>query len=304
MRLRAVLFLLSLPGILNAQSSIDIFTISGFYGFSSKYDAPLAGKATESGSLINLKIPLKMNNKTIWYNDFTHTYFEIRTNLDPQPASMLTSVGLDAFIFQTGIVRKLNERNGFQFLIVPRYTTDFNGRDRKNWQLGFIALYEYRKNEKLLMRYGVLYNKEMFGPLLVPLVYLDWKCNDRWSIVGLMPINLKVNYRINDFFVAGFSHFGFTTTYRIGQDEFRSDYIERASIDETLFIRWKVIGNIHLETRLGYSLGRHYAHYAADEKMDLRLSIVDFGNNRLQKNIDFNSGPIASVRIVYNVLIK
>lgn len=286
----------------HAQSSIDLVTIGGSFGFPASYEKPLNGKATEAGSIFNIKVPVKTNDKTIWYNDFTYTLHSITTDLNPKPAGQLTSMNLHAFIFQTGIVRKLNDRNGFQLLLVPRYNTDFNGSgDSKNWQLGAIGLYEHRVSQKLLMRFGVMYNGELFGPLLVPLVYMDWQINDRWTINGLMPITLKVNYKINDRLTAGYSHFGFITTYAINQPEFKNDYIERNSIDETLFLRWRMAGNLCIETRFGYSLSRVYQQYDENEKMDLRLSLAAFGDNRAQKNTSFNSGPITSLRLVYNL---
>lgn len=296
----SILLICFSPFMLNAQS-IDLITLSGSYGFPVSYQKPLSGKAAEFSSLFNVKAPIVISNKTIWYNDLTYTWHSIKTDLDPEPTDMLTSMNLHAFIFQTGIAQKINDRNGFHLLLVPRYTTDFEGSSRKNWQLGAIGLYEHRLSERLLTRFGVLYNGELFGPLLVPLIYLDWQLSERWSITGLMPINLKVGYKINEHFSAGYSHFGFITTYTINQSEFNTDYIERNSIDETLFMRWKMIGNFHIETRFGYSLSRIYNQYNQNEKMDFRLSIIGFGDNRTQKNVSFNSGPITSLRLVYNL---
>lgn len=285
--------------VLHAQNSIDLFTISGVYGMPATYQNPLDGKGIESGLLMNLKVPIKVSERTIWFNDFTYTLYSIKTDLDPEPVDMLTSIKLHAFILQTGISQKLNDQNGFQLLLVPRYTTDFKGSDPKNWQLGAIGLYEHRFTKKLLMRFGALYNGELFGPLVVPLIFTDWQVSDRWSITGLLPIHLKVNYKINDRLIMGFSHFGFITTYRINQEEFKSDYVERNSIDESLFLRWQMMGNLHLETRVGYSLSREYAQYAEDQKMDLRISLISIGDDRIQKNVNFNSGPIISLRLVY-----
>lgn len=301
MTYRAILIICCFPVTLFAQSSIDLFTLAGTYGVPSKYEKPLTGKATEIGTLLNLKVPIVFNNKTTWYNDFTHSLHSIKRNHNEQPEGMLTEMNLQAFIFQTGIVRKINDTNGFQFLLVPRYTTDFNGHNSKNWQLGAIGLYEHRFNPKLLMRFGALYNGELFGPLVVPLIYVDWNINGRWNINGMFPISLKASYKFNEGLSGGYSHFGFITTYSINQPGFTSDYIERNSIDETLFLRWKMIGNLHLETRIGYSLSRVYQQHDEVDKMDFRLSIFAFGDDRAQKNVNFNSGPIASLRLVYNL---
>lgn len=272
-------------------------------GFPATYQAPLNGKATETNLFINAKAPIVLNEKTIWVNDLTYSGFTITTDLAPEPTAYLTSMKLHAFILQTGISQKLDEKNAFQLLLMPRYNSDFNGSDPKNWQLGGIALYEHRYREGLLMRFGAMYNQELFGPLLVPLVFIDWKMNDRWTMNGLFPINLKISRSVSERMTIGFSHFGFITTYRISQPGFQSDYIERNSIDESIFARWKIAGNIHLETRVGYSLARVYEQYSESEKMDLRLSIIRFGDDRTKKNVAFNSGPMASVRLVYNLPI-
>lgn len=299
-----VVFCTLLTTALSAQSRIDILTISGAVGMPSAYQQPLDGKATESNLLINLKLPIKFNEKTIWYNDFTYSGFNVTNDLDVKPTEYLTAMRMHGFILQTGIVQRINDRNGFQLLAVPRYMTDFKDGGNENWQWGGIGLFEHRYHDRLLMRYGALYNQELFGPLLVPLVYLDWQINDKWSMVGLMPINLRISYKVNEKLSTGLNHFGFITTYRLGQEEFNGDYIERNSIDETLFARWNTTGNFFIEVRFGYSLSRVYEHYNANEKMDLRLSIVRFGDDRTPKNINFDNGLIASLRLVYSLPIN
>jgi hypothetical protein len=301
--MRLTLVIVFIAASAYGQTSIDLFTIAGFVGFPSSYQPPLNGKATESNLFINAKAPIVLNDKTVWFNDLTYSAFTITTDLTPEPATYLTSMRLHGFILQTGISRKLSDKNGLQLLFLPRYNSDFNGSDAKNWQFGGIALFEHRYSEKLMMRFGTMFNNELFGPLLVPLVYVDWRMSDRWSMVGLFPINLKINYAVSERVSVGLSHFGFITTYRISQPGFETDYIERNSIDEALFARWRVAGNLHLETRVGYSLARVYEQYAESEKLDLRLSIVRFGDDRTKKNVAFNNGPMASIRLVYNLPI-
>jgi len=296
-----IVSLLFIAGTTSAQSSLDLITVAGFVGMPSSYQTPLTGKATESNLFINAKAPIVLSEKTIWFNDLTYSGFTIITDLNPEPTGYMTSMQLHGFILQTGISQKLNEKNGFQLLFIPRHNSDFNGSDAKNWQFGGIALFEHRYHDGLLMRFGAMYNQELFGPLLVPLVFIDWKMNDRWSMNGLFPIYLKVNYSVTDNLIVGFSHFGFITTYRISDPAFKSDYIERNSIDESLFARVRVAGNLHVETRVGYSLARVYEQYAETEKMDLRLSILRFGDDRVKKNVAFNNGPMASLRLVYNL---
>jgi len=136
---------------------------------------------------------------------------------------------------------------------------------------------------------------------MVPLVNLDWKINNKWSIVGLLPVYGKVKYQVNERLDAGYSHFGLITTYKLGDPAYEGDYLERSSIDETLYARYRLFGDIFLEGRFGYALGRHYKQYAADQKVDFSLPLIGFGDDRVARNVSVESGLIASLSIVYSI---
>ena len=287
------------------QESIDLITIAGRYGLPSPYTSTYSGKATETALLINIKAPIPLNKTktTLWYNNFTYTQATIN-NDEVMSMDIANPISIHGFILQTGFMKRFENGTGFQLLLAPRFMTDFENVNGKNWQLGGIALYEKRYNDKLLLRFGLLYNQEQFGPILTPLVDIDWRISDKWSIVGLAPIYVKVNYHVSDNTTVGFSHFGLTTSYRLGNPNYLNDYIERTSIDLSLFLRQRIVGNIHLEGRIGHTLSRKYAQYTEDQKLDLRLAIINFGDDRIQKNADFKNGIIANIRLVYNYPIK
>jgi hypothetical protein len=220
------------------------------------------------------------------------------------PTEIANPISIHGFILQTGFMKRFENGSGFQLLLAPRFMTDFENVNNKNWQFGGIALYEKRYNDNLLLRFGILYNQELFGPIITPLIDIDWRISDKWSIVGLVPIYVKVNYHVSDNTTVGFSHFGLTTTYRLGNPAYVNDYIERTSIDLSLFLRQRIAGNIHVEGRLGHTLNRKYAQYTEDQKLDLRLIIFNFGDERVQKNTDFQNGIIANIRLIYNLPIS
>jgi len=84
----------------------------------------------------------------------------------------------------------------------------------------------------------------------------------------------------------------------------REIILNEKSIDESLFARYQLVANVYLEGRFGYAIGRSYAQYEADQKVDFSLPLVGFGDNRTQKNISFHDGLIASLRFIYNVPIE
>ena len=244
-----------------------------------------------------------MNEKSIWYNSLNYFYFHVGNDEDT-PTEIMNPIDIHGFILRTGLYHKFSKDRAVQIFFAPRFMSDFKNVNPDHFQLGALFLYEKKFREGLKMGFGAMYNQEFFGPYLVPLVNLDWKISERWSIVGLFPVYGKIKYKVNERLTAGWSHFGLITTYKLGDLAYQGDYIERKSIDESLFARYQLFGNMFLEGRFGYALGRSYAQYEADQKVDFSLPLVGFGDNRIQKNVSFHDGLIASVRFIYNVPIE
>ncbi len=217
------------------------------------------------------------------------------------PAGLANPLSLQAFILQTGLYQKFGNGQGIQLLFAPRFMTDFEDAGRESFQFGGIVMYEKRFHDQLMMRFGAMYNDEMGGHMVIPLVYSDWQINSKWSLVGMWPIFGKINYKVSENFSTGISHFGMITSYSLGHPDYEGDYIERTSIDLALFGRIRVARNFHLEGRLGYSVGRLYEQFDADQTVPFRLSIISFGDERVAKNVLFNPGPIVNLRLVYNL---
>ena len=285
-----------------SQESLDVLTLSGRYGFPQSYDSIYSSKAKEQGFMAALVAPIKMNEKYIWYSSLNYFYFHV-SNDDEAPAEIVNPIDIHGIILRTGIYQKFSRDRAIQLFLVPRLMTDFHNINSNHFQLGALFLYEKKFRKDLKMGFGAMYNQEFFGPYLVPLVNIDWKISERWSIVGLFPVYGKVNYKVSDKFTTGLSHFGLLTTYRMGDAAYEGDYIERQSIDESLFARYRLFENIYLEGRLGYALGRSYAQYEEDQKVDFSLPLISFGDDRVQKNVSFHDGVIVSLRFVYNVRI-
>lgn len=285
-----------------AQETLDVITISGRYGFPQPYDSIYSEKAKEYGVMIDVKAPIKISEKTIWYNSVNYFYWYVSSE-EQMPVGQINPINLNGFILRTGLYQKFSKERAIQVFFAPRFMSDLHHIDGDHFQMGGLAIYEKKFRDHLKMGFGAMYNQEFFGPYLVPLVNLDWKISENWSVVGLFPIYGKIKYQVNERLSTGLSHFGLITTYRLGNEANRGDYIERKSIDETLFARYRLGGNFYAEVRMGYALGRSYAQYDSDQKVDFSIPLIGFGDDRIQKNISFHDGFIASLRFVYSVPI-
>lgn len=284
----------------SAQKTFDLITVSGRYGFPQPYESGYTGNATELGSMVNLAAPIKLSEKMMWFTSLNYFYWNV-DNDETMPTEISNPINIHGFIVRTGIVTELSNDREIQLLFAPRLMSDFNNINSDHFQFGGLAMYKKKYSSKITVGYGAMYNQELFGPYLVPLVDLDWQLSERWSITGMLPIYSKIKYKINDNFDLGVAHFGLITSYQLGAPENNGDYIERSSIDVTAYARHRIAGNLYVEGRFGQALGRSYAQYAADQKVDFSLPLVGFGDNRTQKNINFSGGWIAEVRLVYSV---
>lgn len=284
------------------QETLDVFTLSGRYGFPQSYDSIYQTKARETGITAGLVAPVKLNERSIWYNSLNYFYWHV-TNDEDTPPELMNPIDLHGLILRTGLYRKFSRDRAFQIFLAPRFMSDFKNISADHFQMGALFLYEKKFRETLKMGFGMMYNQEFFGPYVVPLINLEWHFSEKWSVIGLLPVYGKIKYQVNERFSTGISHFGLITTYRLGKSDYMGDYIERKSIDESVFARFELMKNVFIEGRFGYALGRSYTQYASDQKVDFSLPLIGFGDDRVQKNISFHDGFIASIRFVYNVPI-
>lgn len=295
-----VLVIFGLFQTIQSQNTLDILTISGHYGFPQEYMDTYEDKAQENGVMVGLVLPVKLADRTYWYNSINYFYWSV-TNGIVMPDEIYNPMHLHGFILQTGVYHKFNERHGIQLLFAPRLMSDLNHISGSHYQFGGTALWEVKYREGLTIGYGLMFNQELYGPYAVPLINMNWQLNDRWNLSGLLPIYSKISYRVSPSFSAGLNHFGLGSSFKIGDPAYTGDYIERRSIEVGLFGRLKLAGAIYLEGRIGYSLDRRYEQYGSDDKLSLAIPLVNFGDNRVQKNVSFGDGGYANMRLVYSI---
>jgi hypothetical protein len=300
-QLLLIFFILACGNILLAQERIDIATISTRVGAPTQYFDIPGEDAIETELFANIKLPIVFGENTIWFNNISYSHFQVNNDLNLE-AGIANPVRLNGLIIQTGLVQRINERKAIQLLFVPRYMGDYTNSGSETWQFGAIALYEVRHSEKLRMRYGFLFNQELFGLLLVPLFDFMWQISPRWSFTGLMPIYGKLGYAASDRLTVGLSHFGLITSFDLSKEEYANTYLERTSIDLAPFARFELFDDFFIEGRIGYALGRNYDQYPNEEQIGLRLSIIRFNDMRGNPiNEGFRDGLFASLRLVYSI---
>ncbi|MBN1952886.1 MAG: hypothetical protein JW801_16905 [Bacteroidales bacterium] len=286
-----------------AQNRLDILTLSGRFTPPQSYEnATYPGTAQESGSFVGITVPVPITKNTIFYNSLNYFYFHV-SNEASLPDGIIDPVNLHGFILRTGLVQNFSEGRSLQLLLAPRFMTDARGGGMDNFQFGGLAMYQKVFSSRFTLGLGAMFNTDFFGPYLVPLVNLDWKITDRFSISGMLPIYAKIKYQASERFQLGISHFGLTTTFGLNDPDYADDYLERQSIDLALFGNYNIARNLYVEARIGQSMGRCYRQYGMDQKVSFAMPLATFGDNRVLKNAEFEDGMFAELRLIYSIEI-
>ncbi len=292
---------------LAAQKTIDILSLSGRYGIPSEYSGPFAGggKATEWGMINSFTYGKKLGKNSMLALNLNHFYFNVQGSPYHEfPAGIANPIIVNGIILRTGLIQDLGEGRSLQVLVAPRLMSDFKNMDGNSFMFGGVLSYKKKFRDELSVGFGALYNGELFGPYMVPFFDLYWNPAPKWTIRGMIPITARIEYAISENTIAGFNHFGLITTYALGHKDYAGDYLERQSIDLSLFLRQRLSGNIFVEGMAGYAVGRKYVQYEADQTISFGLPLIAIGDERIVKNqIDtgFGNGLILTLKLVYNM---
>lgn len=280
----------------------DIISLSGRYGLPQEYKDTYEGKATETGMLNALTVGFKLAPRTMFAINVNHFYFNIQDEAE-MPEGIASPIIINGIILRTGIIQEFNNGGKLQLLVAPRLMSDFQNLDGNSFQWGGIVSYQNDLRSNLNMGFGAMFNREFFGPYLVPILLLEWQAAERWYLEGMIPVTLKVHYRVTEGLDVGFNHFGLITSYYLGDEEYAGDYMERQSIDLSLFARQRIYKNFFIEGMVGRSFGRGYKQYEGDETVKFAIPLVTFGDERTVKNTTFNDGMIFTLKLIFNMKV-
>ena len=284
-----------------AQERFQIFHLAGNYNFM-QTTADDNDNNYETAIMAQVKIPKVFKNKNVWYTQIDYHYFDVDNEY--VTTSNFERLQLHGIILKTGYVHRLNESSSLQALVSPRLMTDFNASVSNSMQWGGLLMYEKIKNDNFAWKVGVMYNQDFFGPYVVPVVDLNWKLTDKLRLSGLIPVYGALYVEPSENFQAGLHFIGLTTSYKISEPGFENHYVDRRSIDVSLFSKVHLFNNFYVTARAGYSLTRDYGIFHEDDKMDIGLPLVNIGDDRTRLNNEYEGSPFVHLRVSYEIPVK
>jgi len=285
----------------NAQNYIDI-------GRFSYANTPLNNfentseqtKVEEFG--LQLIFPFVLNEKTVILTGLSAN--KSRLKLDPD---FTDHTSLNKITLQLGLSQVYSEKWTGTFALLPSIASDFDVISKEDFQLGLLSLFTYSKNENLKYKIGFYSNSEKYGPLFAPLLGLYYiSPNKKFESTLLLPAQADFNYQLAKKAALGINFDGMSSSYNLHKTIYvpKGQYVVRSTNELYTYLQFQLGKSIYAKTKVGYAISRTYKVFDNDNKVDLSLSSLYFGDTRKQLNTKFDNGAIFKVELLYRIHFK
>lgn len=274
-----ILFFISLLTIHagRTQTYLDIVKLDYNESFQRSFDTG-PGKARFSEVVADFTLPLVMKG-----GSSIITGFGFERNFLGYEDIQLNQT-LDGVTLKCGL--NLNHANAWSgtYVLLPRYTSEKNRLGGEDFQLGLLAWLRKDLSIDKNFRIGLYANNDLFGPMIVPL-FGYYRKTVRWETNLLFPASGEFNYILAKSFRFGLKFNGFGKSFALSN----GNYMAKAN-NEVGAIAYLIPGKWVGFISIGTSVGRSFREYRQGDKMDVSLSIIRIGDDRVQLNDDFQDG--------------
>ncbi|MFI2743481.1 DUF6268 family outer membrane beta-barrel protein [Zhouia sp. PK063] len=115
------------------------------------------------------------------------------------------------------------------------------------------ASYIHQYSKKLKLGYGVVYVRQFFGNQIVPLLNINYKPSDKWTISGRFPVHMQSIYAFNKKNQVGIEWRLLTNSFRLDDEVYEEAYIKNRNASLQFLYRFQLWKQSFLSMGLGYS---------------------------------------------------
>lgn len=293
------IILLGFAGFMaNAQNYIDIARFN--YGNTPQNTFENASEKTKVEEIgLQLTFPVVLNEKTVILTGFSADRSRLKLGPDFADHTSLHKVRL-----QLGLNQTHSEKWTGTYVLLPSVASDFEPVSKKDFQIGLLTLFTYKKRENLKYKIGFYGNTEKYGLLFAPLLGLYYLSpNQKFESTLLLPGQVDFNYQLAKKTALGMNFDGITSTYNLHETIYipKGQYVARSSNELYTYLQFQIGKSLVAKTKVGYAISRTYKVFNNDEKVDLSLGSFYFGDYRSSLNPNFEKGAIFKVELLYRV---
>lgn len=276
-----------------SQNYIDLLRIDYSSSPGNAFESG-AGESTIREWLVdaNVPVPVSKNQAILTGFQFEH----IRAALYPQQdAFTVKTLGL-----KLGLNQRYSEKWSGTYLLLPKFASDLKRYEGADFQLGVAALFKLTQQANLHFKFGAMYNTDLFGPFVTPLLGIYFQ-RGKWEINTLLPSMVDLNYQLAPALKFGLRFNGMVKSFNLNTAfNGMPQYLARVNNELGGYLGWS-FGKIHLVALLGHSVGRNYRTYARGDQINLGISALKLGDDRTQLNADFKDGMLYKFSILYRM---
>lgn len=297
MRFLLVLFYVCKVTHIYAQDYIDIASFSAVHSPNNAEGNTLE-RVNISETYTTIRLPLVLKNKDIVIVGMSGTSLSFHKRYEPLHSNKFYTGTL-----QLGYTKKWNERFQTLVMALPKVSSDFDDISSRDFQIGGILLCTFIKNEKFKYKLGAYYNHEYFGPLILPIIGLDWRPSEKTSVFGNLPINFTIDRKLSNRFSAGLYFQAINMSYRLSE-RYNHQYLQKYSQELSLYLDTYLASKIVLTLKAGRSIGRSYHFYDENQRHVARSMFLSIGERNLPLNDEIRDGFLFEMKLAYRVSIK
>jgi hypothetical protein len=172
-------------------------------------------------------------------------------------------------------------------------------------QIGAGILFSKKQSNTLRWKYGLYVNKEYFGMLLVPLFGWDYKINAKYRVFGILPQNMKFEYKASNKFRTGFVFDTPLNTYKLSQSS--QQYIDQRHINVGLYQSIYLSKNLVLELAVKQPVTSKQKIFNKEQIYVLNILGAGIGGKRADNPLplqSFKTGLAFDISLNYRIEVE
>lgn len=247
---------------------------------------------------LRLNFPVVLNEKHVLLTGLFGNNTQLKLDSEFTERSNLYAVGMNI-----GLHSKYSEKWEATYMAIPKFASDFNKLSTKDFQFGYLALFNYVKRQTLKFKFGVYGNTETYGSLIVPIFGVYYLSpNEKFEMNLNLPLMADLNYKLSEASAVGVNFDGLSTSYNLTRTIYigEGQYAVIKSNELFGYYQLKLWESIYTKIKIGYSFFRTSEVYSNGENIDIAVAAFNLGDYRSAPlNDNIKDGPIFKVELIY-----
>ncbi len=285
----------------NAQNYIDIGSISYANTPQNKFEN--SSEQSRVGELdLKLNFPLVINEKNVLLAGLYVNRVQVK--LDPNISG---NTNLNSINLLLGLNHTYSEKWSATYVLLPKISSDLYELSGKDFQLGLLSLFNYKKRSNLNYKIGIYANTERYGLSIFPLLGFYYHSPDKKFETNItLPYFANVNFQLFEKTNVGLNFDGLGSSYNMNKRLYidKETYAVKSSQELFAYLMFQLGNSFYVRPKLGYSIFRTYEVFENNDKVDFSFASFEVGDNRTQLNTNFKDGAIFKIELVYRVHFK